>query len=75
MVTPIMVAVQVSMLWNWDTVDACFLSSTWHIRTTGESHPLMLVQPETVTHASLLLNEQHNTPVPSLASFAVSLWL
>lgn len=25
----------VSMLWNWYTVDACFLSSTWHIRSNG----------------------------------------
>ena len=23
------------MLWNWYTVDACFLSSTWHIRSGG----------------------------------------
>ena len=23
------------MLWNWYTVDACFLSSTWHIRSHG----------------------------------------
>ncbi|KAI5252143.1 Ctr copper transporter [Aureobasidium subglaciale] len=26
---------KISMLWNWYTVDACFLASTWHIRTTG----------------------------------------
>ncbi|KAI5865799.1 Ctr copper transporter family-domain-containing protein [Durotheca rogersii] len=26
---------KVSMLWNWDTVDACFISSTWHIRSGG----------------------------------------
>jgi len=23
------------MLWNWNTIDACFLSSTWHIRSNG----------------------------------------
>jgi copper transporter 1 len=23
------------MLWNWNTVDSCFLSSTWHIRSKG----------------------------------------
>ncbi|KAK7750436.1 Copper Transporter integral membrane protein that functions in high affinity copper transport [Diatrype stigma] len=23
------------MLWNWNTVDACFLSSTWQIRSAG----------------------------------------
>ncbi|WOO78671.1 Copper transport protein CTR4 [Vanrija pseudolonga] len=24
-------ACKISMLWNWNTVDACFLSSTWHV--------------------------------------------
>lgn len=23
------------MLWNWNTVDACFLSSSWHITSRG----------------------------------------
>lgn len=23
------------MLWNWYTIDACFLSSTWHIKSSG----------------------------------------
>ena len=23
------------MLWNWYTIDACFLSSTWHVRSAG----------------------------------------
>ena len=23
------------MLWNWYTIDACFLSRTWHIRSKG----------------------------------------
>ena len=23
------------MLWNWYTVDACFISSTWHVRSRG----------------------------------------
>lgn len=23
------------MLWNWNTIDSCFLSSTWHITSTG----------------------------------------
>jgi copper transporter 1 len=23
------------MLWNWNTVDSCFLSSSWHVRSNG----------------------------------------
>ncbi|KAK8181046.1 Ctr copper transporter, partial [Phyllosticta citribraziliensis] len=23
------------MLWNWNTIDACFLSSSWHITSKG----------------------------------------
>lgn len=23
------------MLWNWYTVDSCFLSSTWHVKSKG----------------------------------------
>jgi solute carrier family 31 (copper transporter), member 1 len=23
------------MLWNWYTIDACFLSRTWHVRSAG----------------------------------------
>lgn len=23
------------MLWNWDTIDTCFISSTWHITSAG----------------------------------------
>ena len=23
------------MLWNWYTIDACFLSSTWHVQSAG----------------------------------------
>ncbi|KAI0396432.1 fungal-specific transcription factor domain-containing protein [Xylariaceae sp. FL0594] len=26
---------QVSMLWNWDTINACFLSESWQIRSRG----------------------------------------
>ncbi|KAI1452826.1 Ctr-domain-containing protein [Annulohypoxylon moriforme] len=26
---------QISMLWNWNTIDACFLASSWHIRSSG----------------------------------------
>lgn len=26
---------KMSMLWNWNTIDACFLSSTWHITSKG----------------------------------------
>ncbi|TLD31310.1 hypothetical protein PspLS_01704 [Pyricularia sp. CBS 133598] len=26
---------QISMLWNWNTVGACFLSETWFVRTEG----------------------------------------
>ncbi|KAJ5523200.1 hypothetical protein N7513_012744 [Penicillium frequentans] len=26
---------KISMLWNWYTIDSCFLSSTWHIRSKG----------------------------------------
>ncbi|CEN61785.1 hypothetical protein ASPCAL08433 [Aspergillus calidoustus] len=25
----------ISMLWNWNTIDSCFLSSHWHIRSGG----------------------------------------
>ncbi|KAL1995163.1 hypothetical protein VTN49DRAFT_1350 [Thermomyces lanuginosus] len=26
---------KISMLWNWNTIDACFLSRTWHITSKG----------------------------------------
>ncbi|KAI4193501.1 MAG: hypothetical protein LQ350_008277 [Teloschistes chrysophthalmus] len=26
---------KISMLWNWYTVDSCFISSTWHITSKG----------------------------------------
>lgn len=26
---------KISMLWNWYTIDACFLSSSWHVTTKG----------------------------------------
>ncbi|KAK3081716.1 hypothetical protein LTS18_003521 [Coniosporium uncinatum] len=26
---------KISMLWNWYTIDTCFLSRTWHVRSTG----------------------------------------
>ncbi|RYP32765.1 hypothetical protein DL767_005013 [Monosporascus sp. MG133] len=26
---------KISMLWNWNTIDACFVSSTWRIRSAG----------------------------------------
>ncbi|KAJ5574275.1 uncharacterized protein N7459_008702 [Penicillium hispanicum] len=26
---------KISMLWNWNTIDACFLSSGWHIKSRG----------------------------------------
>ncbi|RDW93914.1 high-affinity Cu transporter CTR3 [Aspergillus mulundensis] len=25
----------ISMLWNWNTIDACFLARSWHIRSRG----------------------------------------
>ncbi|PHH64292.1 hypothetical protein CDD81_4776 [Ophiocordyceps australis] len=28
-------ACKISMLWNWYTIDACFLSSSWHITNRG----------------------------------------
>ncbi|GAA5836339.1 hypothetical protein JCM11251_001467 [Rhodosporidiobolus azoricus] len=28
-------ACKISMLWNWYTVDACFLSDQWHVRSAG----------------------------------------
>ncbi|GLB45179.1 putative ctr copper transporter family protein [Lyophyllum shimeji] len=28
-------ACKISMLWNWHTIDACFLSEQWHIRSVG----------------------------------------
>ncbi|PLB37853.1 high-affinity Cu transporter CTR3 [Aspergillus candidus] len=27
---------KISMLWNWNTIDSCFLSSTWHITSNSE---------------------------------------
>jgi len=29
-------ACQISMLWNWTTIDACFLTSSWHIRSAAD---------------------------------------
>lgn len=26
---------KISMLWNWHTIDACFISKGWHIKTAG----------------------------------------
>ncbi|OTA94078.1 hypothetical protein M434DRAFT_394979 [Hypoxylon sp. CO27-5] len=26
---------KISMLWNWNTVDACFISKDWHVKSTG----------------------------------------
>ncbi|CEJ94911.1 hypothetical protein VHEMI10418 [[Torrubiella] hemipterigena] len=26
---------KISMLWNWYTIDACFLSESWHVRSQG----------------------------------------
>lgn len=26
---------KISMLWNWNTIDSCFLARSWHIRTRG----------------------------------------
>ncbi|WRT69879.1 uncharacterized protein IL334_006870 [Kwoniella shivajii] len=28
-------ACKISMLWNWNTVDSCFLSASWHVRSKG----------------------------------------
>ncbi|EGS23688.1 putative high affinity copper protein [Thermochaetoides thermophila DSM 1495] len=28
-------ACKISMLWNWYTIDACFLSKSWHIKSHG----------------------------------------
>ncbi|KAF7551774.1 hypothetical protein G7046_g7623 [Stylonectria norvegica] len=28
-------ACQISMLWNWNTIDACFISSSWRITSRG----------------------------------------
>ncbi|GAA5920852.1 hypothetical protein JCM1841_002352, partial [Sporobolomyces salmonicolor] len=28
-------ACKISMMWNWYTIDACFLSKEWHIRSAG----------------------------------------
>lgn len=27
--------IPVSMLWNWNTVDSCFLAESWHVKTKG----------------------------------------
>ncbi|KAL2284600.1 hypothetical protein FJTKL_08947 [Diaporthe vaccinii] len=26
---------KISMLWNWNTIDSCFLSSSWHVTSRG----------------------------------------
>ncbi|KAI0169908.1 Ctr copper transporter family-domain-containing protein [Hypoxylon sp. FL1284] len=26
---------KISMLWNWNVIDACFISSSWHIKSRG----------------------------------------
>ncbi|KAJ6131513.1 hypothetical protein N7523_001219 [Penicillium sp. IBT 18751x] len=26
---------KISMLWNWDTIDTCFLAKSWHVRSHG----------------------------------------
>ncbi|KAK8099585.1 uncharacterized protein PG998_012826 [Apiospora kogelbergensis] len=26
---------KISMLWNWNTVDSCFISSSWHVTSSG----------------------------------------
>lgn len=26
---------KISMLWNWNTIDTCFIAKSWHIRSTG----------------------------------------
>ncbi|KAI1128769.1 Ctr copper transporter family-domain-containing protein [Nemania abortiva] len=28
-------ACKVSMLWNWDTIDTCFIADSWHIHSQG----------------------------------------
>lgn len=28
-------ACQISMLWNWYTIDSCFIAKSWHVRTKG----------------------------------------
>lgn len=34
--TPLVINPTVSMLWNWYTVDACFLSSSWHVTSKAQ---------------------------------------
>lgn len=29
-------ACKISMMWNWNTIDACFISEQWHIRSTAD---------------------------------------
>lgn len=26
---------KISMLWNWNTIDSCFIAETWHVRSRG----------------------------------------
>ncbi|KAF3359018.1 hypothetical protein VdG1_02580 [Verticillium dahliae VDG1] len=26
---------KISMLWNWQTIDSCFISESWHVTSTG----------------------------------------
>ena len=30
-----LILIPVSMLWNWNTVDSCFLAESWHVKTKG----------------------------------------
>ncbi|KAK6460487.1 hypothetical protein DFJ63DRAFT_320664 [Scheffersomyces coipomensis] len=32
---PAQPACKISMLWNWYTIDSCFIARSWHVRTTG----------------------------------------
>ncbi|KAG7095829.1 hypothetical protein E1B28_006524 [Marasmius oreades] len=36
-------ACKISMLWNWYTVDACFISRNWHIRSVGAYAGMLVV--------------------------------
>ncbi|KAH8147703.1 uncharacterized protein LAJ45_08168 [Morchella importuna] len=33
--TPTPATCKISMLWNWYTIDSCFISRSWHVRSTA----------------------------------------
>ncbi|OTB02654.1 hypothetical protein M426DRAFT_13255 [Hypoxylon sp. CI-4A] len=73
---------KVSMLWNWETIDACFLSDTWQIKSRGAFAGLCigivllvmlleLLRRAIKTYDSYLIH-QHQKTTASLAASALN---